>query len=136
MKLEFLSDIDHGGGHPDAYPRQLIRLYDFSSFEANLLRQHILTEIIESKNEIDLPSLYFITSVNCGLTLCVADDDEGITTLDSSHFVCNLTMQGYKEMIFLMGPFCYKNIGGYQWLYEWRATHSEIEFLFSPYGSW
>jgi len=29
MKIEFLDDIDGGGRYPGAYPKQLLRLYDF-----------------------------------------------------------------------------------------------------------
>jgi len=68
--------------------------------------------------------------------LAVSDENEGIFTQDNKHFVCKLTIEAYKQMAFLMDPFCEANIGGYQWLYDWGTTDSNIEFLFSPCGNW
>lgn len=133
MKIEFLDDISDGGRFPHADPNQLVRLYDFDSSQANKLRQAIQEKIIESNKEIDLTTLNFIQSVNCSLTLKISDTDKGIVTSDNKNFVCNLTVEKYGEMIFLMEPFCKKETTGYQWLYD---IDTPIDFLFSPGGSW
>jgi len=133
MKNEFLDDISDGGRFPHADPNQLVRLYDFDSSQANRLRQVIQKEIIESNKEIDLTKLDFIQSVNCSLTLKISDTDKGITTSDNKYFICNLTVEKYGEMVFLMESFCDKETNGYQWLYD---LDTPIDFLFSPGGSW
>ena len=133
MKIEFLDDISDGGRFPDADPNQLVRLYDFDSLQAAILRQTIQKVIIESNKKIDLTTLDFIQAINCNLTLHISDTDKGITTSDNKNFVCNLTIEKYKEMIYLMEPFCDKETNGYQWLYD---LDTPIDFLFSPGGSW
>lgn len=133
MKIEFLDDISDGGRFPDADPSQLVRLYDFDSAQANKLRQAIQEKIIDGNKAIDLTTFDFIQSVNCSLTLKLSDMDKGIVTTDKKHFVCSLTIEKYKEMIFLIEPFCNKDTSGYQWLYD---IDTPIDFLFSPGGSW
>ncbi|PVD49274.1 hypothetical protein DC498_25875 [Terrimonas sp.] len=133
MKIEFLDDISDGGRFPHADPNQLVRLYDFDCSQANRLRQIIQEEIIKSNKEIDLATLDFIQPVNCGLILKISDTDKGIVTSDNKNFVCSLTIEKYREMIFLMEPFCDKESNGCQWLY---GIDTPIDFLFSPGGSW
>jgi hypothetical protein len=133
MKIEFLDDISDGGRFLHADPNQLVRLYSFDNLHARLLRHAIQNVIIESKKDIALTTLNFIQAINCNLTLQIADTDKGITTSDYKNFVCNLTIEKYKEMVFLMEPFCDKETDGYQWLYD---LDTPIDFLFSPGGSW
>jgi hypothetical protein len=133
MKIEFLDDISDGGRFPNADPNQLVRLYGFDNLQARLLRHAIQNVIIESKKNIALTTLNFIQAINCNLTLQIGDIDKGITTSDYKNFVCNLTIEKYKEMVFLMEPFCDKETCGYQWLYD---LDTPIDFLFSPGGSW
>ncbi|MDN3657474.1 hypothetical protein QWZ08_17610 [Ferruginibacter paludis] len=133
MKIEFLDDISNGGQFPHADPDQLVRLYDFDNLQAQELRHMIQNIIIERKKDLDLTTLEFIQPINCNLTLQISDADKGIATSDNKKFVCNLTIEKYKEMVFLMEPFCDKETNGYQWLYD---LDTPIEFLFSPGGSW
>jgi hypothetical protein len=53
--------------------------------------------------------------------------------LANGDFECSLTDAAYKEMVYLMEPFCVKEATGYQWLYE---IDCPIDFLFSPGGTW
>jgi hypothetical protein len=133
MKIEFLDDISEGGRFPHADPNQLVRLYNFDNVQAQLLRQTIQTEIIENKKRVDLATLHFTQAINCNLVLQISDTDKGITTIDNNNFVCNLTIEKYKEIVFLIEPFCDKETDGYQWLYD---LDTPIDFLFSPGGSW
>lgn len=121
MKLEFLKNINE-------YNEHAVRLFDFNSSQANEFRQTIDNLITHNENAIDLTTLRFIQSINCKLTLRVGEIDEGISTVDNINFVCDLTINNYKDMIQLLAPFCRKESSGYQWLYD---IDTPIDFLFS-----
>ncbi|MCM5530306.1 hypothetical protein [Parasegetibacter sp. NRK P23] len=133
MKIEFIDDISDSGRFPHADPNQLIRIYDFDNTQAQLLKEKIQSEIVENKKQIDLSGLEFVQAVNCNLRLQISDFDRGIAIINNDTFVCNLTIEKYKEMIFLIEPFCSKEAEGYQWLYD---LDTPIDFLFSPGGTW
>lgn len=133
MKIEFLNDISDGGRFPYADPNQLVRLYKFNTLQARSLRQTIQKIVIDSNKNICLSTLDFIDAVNCNLTLAISDTDKGIHLVDNRNFICNLTIETYKKMIFLMEPFCERETNGYQWLYD---LDTPIDFLFSKDGSW
>lgn len=121
MKLKFLSDINEYGEHA-------IRLNDFDKAQASLFFQ-ILSELVSKKiNTIELSDFEFIEAVNCSLTLRISETDEGIVTTDYKHFFCDLTTDGYKEMIKLIEPFCIRETDAYRILYE---LDNPIEFIFS-----
>lgn len=123
MKLEYLNDI--------ADP--LVRLYDFDNVQAKEFRQTITEFILLEKKSLELHSLSFIELINCKLTLRLAEEDKGITTSDNMNFFCDLTIDGFENIIFLIEPFCDRESNGYQWLYD---LNSDIDFLFSPSGQW
>ncbi len=125
MKLEFVDTINEFGDH-------IVRLYDFDKVEASQFRQALQETIINSKLPLDLNSLSFIQPVNCKLILHISDTDEGIFSMDNKTFFCDLTIEGYKEMLNLIEPFCCKNTRSFQMLYD---LDTEIDFLFSPYGN-
>jgi len=104
--------------------------------EARLLRQVIKSDFLTERKQLILSALDFIQKVNCDLTFQISAPDKGIVQENDGIFTCYLPKSFYEEMIFLMEPFCNKESGGYQWLYGWGATDSDIEFLFSPFGSW
>jgi len=89
--------------------------------------------IITKKKSLYLNELDFIEARNCELTLRLADDDIGIVTEDTVLFFCDLTLEGFHEMVTLLEPFCLKETKGYQWLYD---IDNETDFLFSPGGTW
>jgi hypothetical protein len=124
MKLDFLEEINE-------YGDQLIRLYNFDKTEAKKLKDAIQTNIIENETSLDLSTLDFIEPVNCRLILHIAEEDEGILTVDNSLFFCDLTLDGYKNMVRLMEPFCLKETRRSQMLYE---LDTEIDFLFAPFA--
>jgi hypothetical protein len=132
MKLEYLDDICNGGKYPDVITNQLIRLYDFDNFQANKFRSYIQAFVEENKI-LNLKEVDFIEVLNCNLTLRLSNTDIGITTSNKKDFFCDLSPTSYKTMISLLEPFCNKTIDGYQWLYD---IDNEIEFLFSPSGTW
>ena len=126
MKLDYITNTNE-------YGENIVRLYDFDSKQATKLRNSIHDAIIKNKTELSLSSLNFIESRNCNLTLRIADEDAGINTYDNRNFFCELTIEGYEKMISLLEPFCNKETKGYQWLYD---IDHEIDFLFSPAGTW
>lgn len=124
MKLEYLEDVNE-------YGDDVIRLYDFDKTQAAKLSSVIQKTVIENEQSLDLSRLDFIECVNCRLILHIAEDDEGILTHDQKVFFCDLTVNGYRNMIRLMEPFTKKDTRSFQMLYD---LDTEIDFLFSPYG--
>ncbi|MDP1747095.1 MAG: hypothetical protein Q8L90_16085, partial [Bacteroidota bacterium] len=101
MKLEFLDSINEYGDH-------IVKLYDFDKEEASKFRQAIQETIINANRPLDLNSLDFIQPVNCKLILHISDTDEGVFSIDNKTFFCDLTIEGYKEMLRLIEPYCNK----------------------------
>jgi hypothetical protein len=133
MKLEFLHDIEEREEFIDEASEQLIRLYDFDAAEATSFCEAIQTTIITNKQTLDLALLSFIVPVNCLLTLEITDTDEGISYKGKETFVCQLTLESYKQILKQCQPFCEGKSRGFQWLYE---LDTPIDFLFSPRGTW
>lgn len=126
MTLDFIDNIN-------AYGENIVRLYDFDMAQANKFRQIVEQTIITNKTQIELSTTDFIKSRNCNLTLRLSTEDIGIQTADKINFFCDLTLEGYQQMITLLKPFCAKETLGYQWLYD---IDSPTDFLFSPGGTW
>jgi hypothetical protein len=126
MKLDYIAGINEYGDN-------IIRLYDFDSMQANEFRESINKIIIKKKESFSLDTVNYIEPRNCKLILRISDEDTGIITYDNKNFFCDLTMEGYKNMVSLLEPFCNKETKGYQWLYD---IDSDIDFLFSPAGTW
>ena len=124
MKLEFLDEVNE-------YNDQVIKLYDFDRSQAEKFKIAIQKTIIENNTSLDLLTLDFIESVNCRLILHLADEDEGIITMDNTLFFCDLTLDGYENMIRLIEPFCIKDTRSFQTLYD---LDNQIDFLFAPFG--
>lgn len=122
MKLEFLDSINEYGDH-------IVKLYDFNKEEAAEFRQAIQGTVIDANKPLDLNSLDFIQPVNCKLILHISDTDEGVFSIDNKTFFCDLTIEGYKEMLRLIEPYCNKNTRSFQMLYD---LDTEIDLLFSP----
>ena len=134
MKIEFLDNISDGGKFTGVIADQLIRLFDFDTLQANKLRQKIQEIIIEKGERLDLSKLEFIETINCNLVLSISDVDTGILINNENNFICEITTDGYKNMVDLLEPFCIKDSSNiYQWLYE---IDTPIEFLFSSKGTW
>jgi hypothetical protein len=124
MRMEFLEEVNE-------YGDSVVRLYDFDKSQAEAFRQAILETVIKNGKSLDLNSLSFIEPLNCKLILHLADEDEGILTDDKKTFFCDLTKEGYENMVRLIEPFCQKETRKFQMLYD---LDNEIDFLFSPYG--
>jgi len=126
MKLDYIDNVNEYGDN-------MVRLYDFNKSESCQFKQLIQDIIVSVNRELDLSSVNFIQARNCNLILKIANEDLGIVTTDNELFFCELTLQSYMQMITLLEPFCKKETNGYQWLYD---IDSQIDFLFSPGGTW
>lgn len=126
MQLDYIDHINE-------YDDNIVRLYNFNSAEADRFRQIVQQTIVENKKSLDLASVEFIEARNCSLVLRISEEDEGITTEDKKEFFCDLTIEGYQQMIALLEQFCNKETKGYQYLYD---LDNPTDFLFSPAGTW
>ena len=127
MKLEYLDNI--------GIDESIIRLFNFDKLQAHELKNAIIKNLVNEGIELNINKLSFISAVNCQLILRLSINDIGITTGDKEEFVCDLTIDSYKQMLQLMEPFCEREYEHqcYQWLYD---LDNEIEFLLSPSGQW
>ncbi|QHI39092.1 hypothetical protein IMCC3317_44930 [Kordia antarctica] len=136
MKLEYNHDLTDNGKFKNIEIKNLIRLWDFGCNESKLFQELINSFVLDaSKFEVVLEAQEFITSINCKLTLIKSDKNNGIERISEDQFICNLNLDSYKHMINLIEPFINHDSSGYQWLDE-LANPSEIDFLFSPGGTW
>jgi hypothetical protein len=126
MKLDYIPNINE-------YHENVVRLYEFDKAEAVEFRNIIQETILKNNEQLDLSMVGFIEARNCNLILRPSDIDEGIVSEDDEIFYCYLTLDGYRQMITLLEPFCVRETKGYQWLYD---VDSQTDFLFSPGGTW
>jgi hypothetical protein len=126
MKLDYIPNINE-------YHENVVRLYEFDKAEAVKFRNIIQETILINNEQLDLSTVDFIEARNCNLILRISDLDEGIVTSDHETFFCDLTIEGYNQMVKLLEPFCKKETIGYQWLYD---VDNQTDFLFSPGGTW
>jgi len=121
MKLKFLENINE-------YDEHAIRLNDFDKVQAGMFMQIIHDLATKRRIMIELSEYDFIESVNCSITLRVSETDEGVLSEDYKHFYCDLTAEGYAEIIKLIEPFCQKETDAFQYLYD---LDNPIDFIFS-----
>lgn len=131
MKLEHLDDISNGGKFKQIVSENLIRLYDFDESQTEALVQLISQTLLTDKQPLDLSTVSFIESVNCILILRLSSVDKGILRADQPHtFTCDLTEQSHMDTIEMMKAVS----SGYNWLC--RTSEENIDFLYSPGGTW
>lgn len=126
MELDYIGNINE-------YGDSVVRLYNFDKAQAVKFRQAIEHIILTNKQHLDLSRLEFIEPRNCNLVLRISKTNEGIITLDNKIYYCFLTIDGYKNMVSLLKPYCEKETKGYKYLYD---LDNLIDLLFSPAGSW
>lgn len=126
MGLDYIANIN-------AYGENVVRLYAFDKSEAIKFRDLIEGTIVKGKRKLDLSTVDFIERRNCNLILGIYESDEGIFSMDGETFYCALTLDGYKNMLTLLAPFCKKDTKGHQYLYD---IDNPTDFLLSPAGTW
>ncbi|NQX81350.1 MAG: hypothetical protein HRT66_05070 [Flavobacteriaceae bacterium] len=125
MKLEYIEDFNE-------YEENIIRLYNFDKIQAIKFRDLIQDVIVNRKQKLDLSKVDFIKNENCSLILGLFKTDEGIISNDNKNFICALTLEGFKNMLKLLEPFCNKETKSYQYLYD---IDNPTDFMFSPSGT-
>jgi hypothetical protein len=126
VKLDFIDQINE-------YGDSMVRLYDFDMAEAKLFRDALQATLIAKQESLYTDSLGFLKTRNCNLVLRIAAENIGIVRVGKEHFFCDLTLAEYENILELIAPFCTRETKGYQWLYD---IDSQIDFLFSPAGTW
>lgn len=126
MELDFIANVNE-------YGESVVRLYNFDMSQSIKFRDLIKDTIVVKKQKLDLSQVDFIKERNCNLILGLFKTDEGILSKDNISFVCALTLDGYKNMLKLLEPFCKKETKGYKYLYD---IDNPTDFLFSPAGTW
>lgn len=126
MELDYIANLNEFG-------ENVVRLYNFDKSEVIKFRDLIQDTIVNRKQKLDLSQVDFIKARNCNLILGLFKTDEGILSVDDQTFYCALTLEGYKNMLKLLEPFCEKETKGYQYLYD---IDNLTDFLFSPAGTW
>lgn len=125
MKLNYIDNLNEYGDN-------VVRLFDFDKLQSIKFRDLVLEFVVEKKQELDLATIDFIEVLNCNLTLRISEEDEGILSEDQVNFYCDLTLEGYKQMLILLQPFCEKETMAFQYLYD---VDSLTDLLFAPAGS-
>lgn len=125
MKLEYIEDFNE-------YEENILRLYNFDKIQAIKFRDLIQDVIVNRKQKLDLSKVDFIENDNCNLILGLFKTDEGIISNDNKNFICALTLDGFKNMLKLLKPFCNKETKSYQYLYD---IDNPTDFIFSPSGT-
>ena len=126
MELDYIANINEFG-------ENVVRLYNFDKSQVIKFKDLIEDSIVNRKQKLDLSQVDFIKTRNCNLILGLFKTDEGILSVDDKTFYCALTLEGYKNMLKLLEPFCKKETKGYQYLYD---IDNPTDFLFSPAGTW
>ena len=88
--------------------------------------------MVENQQKLDLSQVDFIKPRNCNLILGLFKTDEGILTKDNKTFFCVLTLEGFKNMVKLIEPFCLKESRSYQYLYD---IDNPTDLFFCPSAS-
>lgn len=125
MKLEYIEDFNE-------YEENILRLYNFDKIQAIKFRDLIQDVIVNRKQKLDLSKVDFIENDNYNLILGLFKTDEGIISNDNKNFICALTLDGFKNMLKLLEPFCNKETKSYQYLYD---IDNPTDFIFSPSGT-
>lgn len=125
MKLEYIEDFN-------GYEENILRLYNFDKIQAIKFRDLIQDIIVNRKQKLDLSKVGFIENDNYNLILGLFKTDEGIISNDNKNFICALTLDGFKNMLKLIEPFCNKETKSYQYLYD---IDNPTDFMFSPSGT-
>lgn len=119
-----------GEGSPDC---PLIRLYDFSSTEAQRLLQIVLGLAGKANTVVSFHAEPGIQPIGrCELTLRRADASPGVRELDGMKFEWVFSDGGWLDVAGLIQPFCQEGAPRFQWL----SRIGKISVLLSHDGKW
>jgi hypothetical protein len=122
MKVDYIENFN-------GLDENLVRLYNFDKKEANKFKNLLEETVINKRQKLNLAEVDFIETKNCNLIFGLFKSDEGILTKDDETFFCILTLEGFKNMVKLIEPFCKKESRGHQYLYD---VDTPTDLLFCP----
>ena len=125
MELDYIENVN-------GLDENIVRLFNFKKAEAILFRDLLVETVILKKERLDLSQVNFITPHQCNLIFGLFKTDEGILSKDNETFFCILTMEGFKNMVKLIEPFCLKESKSFQYLYD---IDTPTDLLFCPAAS-
>lgn len=122
MKVDYIENFN-------GLDENLVRLYNFDKKEAIKFKNLLEETVINKRQKLNLAEVDFIETKNCNLIFGLFKSDEGILTKDDETFFCILTLEGFKNMVKLIEPFCKKESRGHQYLYD---VDTPTDLLFCP----
>jgi len=125
MELDYIENVN-------GLDENIVRLFNFNKAEAIQFRDLLVETVILKKERLDLSQINFITPHQCNLIFGLFKTDEGILSKDNETFFCILTMEGFKNMVKLIEPFCLKESKSFQYLYD---IDTPTDLLFCPAAS-
>ena len=131
MKMEYL-DATGGGDYPQASPKHLIRLSEFTDEDRLGLIESIKESILKNDQSLELNHLSFIQADTCLVSFRLSEEDEGLVKIGAKNeYACFLSPSAYQNMIEII-----RHVGeGHNWLTPGEYL-DEPAFLISRYGSW
>jgi len=125
MKLEYLPSGPNDSG--------LVRLYEYAPEEARALNGIARKLATGSCKHICLQNESWIVPLDaCRLSLQQGDADFGLRRVGPLSFECELTANGWRNVVSLLDQFCNSKTKRFLWL----TDKGRISFLLSPNGQW
>ena len=125
MELDYIENVN-------GLDENIVRLFNFNKAEAIQFRDLLVETVILKKERLDLSQVNFITPHQCNLIFGLFKTDEGVLSKNNETFFCILTMEGFKNMVKLIEPFCLKESKSFQYLYD---IDTPTDLLFCPAAS-
>lgn len=131
MRLEFL-DASDGGKYPNACPKSLIRLSEFTEEDKQALIQLIDKSILKEGKQLRLHEVDFIKAVNCQVTLHLAEAGNGLVEIGpNNEYDFLLSREGFIKIMDIL----YHLKDGHNWLTPGEYL-DEPSFLITKFRSW
>jgi hypothetical protein len=125
MKLEYLPTGPNDSG--------LVRLYEYVPEEVRGLKEIIARLAAGAHKRIPLQDEKWIVPVDeCKFSLQKGSGDFGVRRVGPLSFECELTVNGWQNVVVLLDQFCNSKTKRFQWL----TRLGRISFLISPDGEW
>lgn len=117
----------------------LVLLSDSTPEKAEKLSHALTLLVTDNITVVDLHTLPFVSPVEgCRLSAQVIDEDIGAILIENTknYFTWELTHQGWKWVLALLGPFTEPDGSGHQYLGPDNETGDILVILSSYYRNW
>jgi len=125
MELDYVDNVN-------GLNENIVRLFNFDKAEAIQFIDLFIDAILTRQEKLDVSQVDFRTSHSCNLIFGLFKSDEGILSKDNETFFCILTLEGYKNMLELIEPFCIKESKSFRYIYD---VDTPTDLLFAPAAS-